>query len=128
MHGLLSQPTVDTLDEYETFAADHNLGFELVDFAYPNVLDGDARAVVDRYKSLPDPRRLVSAHGPFLDLYLNSPDPAVRAVAVERIKKTLALADELELQHHPVAAPGAPPAVGEAQKSPSEQPPQMPVV
>lgn len=98
MHGLLIQPTVDTLDEYETFAADYDLGFELVDFAYPDVLDGDVRAVVDRYKSLPDPRRLVSAHGPFLDLYLNSPDPAVRAVAVKRINQTLSLAAELELK------------------------------
>src|SRR5919204_6197405 len=98
MRGLLIQPTVEVLDEYAAFAAERDLGFELVDFADPAVLDGDLAAVVDRYKSFPDRDRLVSAHGPFLDLYINSPDPAIRRVAAERIGRTLAVADELGLR------------------------------
>lgn len=94
---LLIQPTAATLDEYAAFAAERDLGFELVDFADPAVLDGDLAAVVHRYKSFPDQDRLVSAHGPFLDLYINSPDPAIRRVAAERIGRTLAVADELGL-------------------------------
>ncbi len=42
--------------------------------------------------------RLVSVHGPFLDLYLNSPDAAIRRVAAERIGQALTVADELRLQ------------------------------
>ena len=89
---------MEKLDEYAAFADEHQLGFELVDFAYPAVLDGDLPAVVDRYKSFPAQDRLVSAHGPFLDLYINSPDPAIRRVAAERIGRSLAAADELGLR------------------------------
>jgi sugar phosphate isomerase/epimerase len=98
MHGVLIQPTVETLDDYVAFAVEYDLGFELVDFADPAVLDGDLAAVVDHYKSFADQERLVSAHGPFLDLYLNSPDSAIRRVAAERIGRTLAVADELGVQ------------------------------
>lgn len=98
MQRLLIQPTIETLDEYADFAAERDLGFELIDFAWPAVLDGDLTAVVDRYKSFGERDRLVSAHGPFLDLYINSPDPAIRRVAVERINRTLGVADELGLR------------------------------
>jgi sugar phosphate isomerase/epimerase len=98
MRGLLIQPTLDTLNEYGTLAVEHDLGFELVDFAYPGVLDGDLAAVVHSYRSSVEKARLVSAHGPFLDLYINSPDPAIRRVAGERIRRTLTVADELGLR------------------------------
>ncbi len=99
MSRLLLQPTVETLEAYCAFAVEHDLGFEVVDFAFPDLLDGGARATVDRYRAtLADESRLVSIHGPFLDLYVNSPDAAIRRVAKERITQTLAIADELQLE------------------------------
>lgn len=98
MGRLLIQPTVRTLDDYSVFASEHGLGFEVVDFAFPDVLDSDVAAVLDRYRSFVGQEPLVSAHGPFLDLYLNSPDAAIRRVAAERIGQALTVADELGLQ------------------------------
>ena len=98
MPDVLIQPTVQTLAQYGALAVEYDLGFEVVDLAYPAVFDGDPAAVVDAYKSFAEQDRLVSAHGPFLDLYLNSPDPEVRRVAARRIERALAVADELGLR------------------------------
>lgn len=73
------------------------LGIELMAFAFPDVLDGDWRALVTAYRALlaPVPRR--SMHGPFLDMSPGSMDKRVNALVMARYRQALDIAAELSI-------------------------------
>ncbi len=84
-------------DELETCAAfcrQEGLGIEITAFAFPTGLDQGFSERIQRHatvvQGLP-----CSLHGPFLDLYPTSPDPAVVDVCKSRHSKALQAAREV---------------------------------
>ena len=77
-------------------AEEYGVGLDLQEFADPNVLDGDWRAHVARYrKALSGFGGELTLHGSFLDLVPGSPDRQVVAVARERYRQNLTIAAEI---------------------------------
>jgi sugar phosphate isomerase/epimerase len=100
MNKILIQPTIDTLRDYEDYAGKTGYDFEVIDFAFPNILDSEYISVVKRYKAESRfPEKIIGMHGAFLDLYINSPDPAIKKVAQERIVRNLEIAKDLNIQY-----------------------------
>lgn len=65
-------------------------------FAFPDALEGDWRALVERYQLLLEPIRAagrpVTMHGPFMDLASGSPDPLINAACVTRYRHAIEIA------------------------------------
>ncbi len=80
-------------------AVEHRLGIELMAFAYPDVLDGDWRSVLERYKVLLRPvPGLRTMHGPFMDMAPGSPDRQIDEVCKGRFRHALRIASELDVK------------------------------
>ncbi|WP_352427849.1 sugar phosphate isomerase/epimerase family protein [Thermoflexus sp.] len=78
------------------FAEVHGLGLELQEFASPETLEGDWRALIRRYRqALAGFAGPISLHGPFVDLFSGSIDPRIAAVAMERYRQAMEIAVEL---------------------------------
>lgn len=77
-------------------AHERGLGLELMVFAYPDILDGDWRVTLAKYKRLiqtvPGD---ITLHGPFMDMTGGSPDPRINAVCVARYSQAIRIAAEL---------------------------------
>ncbi len=87
---------LEDLPALRDFAEAHGLGLELQEFALPEVLDGDWRALLQRYRrALVGFAGPISLHGPFVDLFSGSVDPRIAAVAMERYRQSLEIAAEL---------------------------------
>lgn len=99
MGRILIQPMLNTLAEYDSFAAQHDFDFEIVDFAFPNTLAGDYEPEVEAYREYAGLDRCISQHGAFMDLYINSPDPGIRELAWQRIEANLNIAQALDIQY-----------------------------
>jgi sugar phosphate isomerase/epimerase len=68
-------------------------------FAYPDVLDGDWRAAMERYKGLLQPvPGMLTMHGPFMDMASGSPDQQINEVCKGRFRHALRIAHELGVQ------------------------------
>lgn len=77
-------------------AAEHELGIELMTFAYSDVLDGDWAALVAQYRDWLKPvTGTLSLHGPFIDMASGSPDAKVNAVCYARYEQAIRIAGEL---------------------------------
>ncbi len=99
MNKVLIQPTIDTLKEYEGYAEKTGYDFEVIDFAFPNILNSEYTHVVKRYQSEAKfPEKIIAAHGAFMDLYINSPDPAIKKVSEDRIIRNLEIAKDLNIK------------------------------
>jgi len=100
MNKVLIQPSFEKLVDYRKFALENDYHFEIIDFAYPNILDGNftERIEVLREK-LVETNRFYSMHGPVYDLYLNSPDEKIKAIASERIQLSLKIAQKLDIKN-----------------------------
>jgi sugar phosphate isomerase/epimerase len=77
-------------------ALKHNLGIEVMAFAFPHILDGDWQEVMDYYKiALADISGPITMHGPFMDMVSGSPDERVNAVTYHRYAQALQIATHL---------------------------------
>jgi sugar phosphate isomerase/epimerase len=103
MKKILIQPSKSNFSEYTKFATNHNFQFEIIDFAFADLLDikNDKLATIEFYKNKirNGENKIISIHGAFLDLYLNSPDKKIKKVAEQRIIENLRIADELNIKH-----------------------------
>ena len=80
-------------------ALQHDLGIEVMAFAFPNALDGDWKALVADYRSqLSRVRGLITLHGPFMDMAPGSPDKLIIEATMNRYKHALQIAQELEAE------------------------------
>jgi len=70
------------------------LGVEVSDFGYPSVLNGEWAERLSLYREAPA-LRLVSVHGPFLDLNPTSPEPGVAELTRARYLLAVRIAGEL---------------------------------
>ncbi|MFN8594992.1 MAG: TIM barrel protein [Anaerolineae bacterium] len=73
---------------------------ELQEFSDPNVLDGDWRGLLDRYRrALKDFPGLLSMHGAYIDLVSGSPDLRLVALTRERYLHNLEIGRELGVKY-----------------------------
>jgi len=87
------------IEECVRIAVGHGLGIELMAFAYPDLLDGDWRSVVERYKVLLEPvPGILTMHGPFMDMASGSPDQQINEVCKGRFRHALRIAHDLGVQ------------------------------
>lgn len=87
---------LEDLPALRDFAEAHGLGLELQEFAQPEVLDSDWRALLRRYRqALAGFTGPISLHGPFVDLFSGSEDSRIAAVTMDRYRQSLEIADEL---------------------------------
>ncbi len=95
----LIQPTTETYNDYLQFAHEHDLGFEIIDFALANVINSEYENVIRYYELRPDGEKplFISQHGAFLDIYINSRDRLIREVSEKRIHDNLAISDRLNI-------------------------------
>lgn len=84
------------IEDCVELAQAHNLGIEVMAFAFPDVLDGNWRGVLKAYKAyvadVPGP---ITMHGPFLDMVSGSLDPRITAVCASRYSHAIRIAAEL---------------------------------
>src|SRR5512136_2922531 len=94
--ALISCERLSDLPALQALAESYGVGLELHEFADPNILDGDWRGHVARYrKALVGFPGELTLHGAFLDLFSGSPDRQVVAIAGERYRQNLTIAAEL---------------------------------
>jgi sugar phosphate isomerase/epimerase len=95
----LIQPTAETYTEYLHFANERDLGFEIIDFALPAVINSEYENVIKHYESRPEgeKRLFISQHGAALDIYINSRDKLIREVSEKRIHNNLEISERLKL-------------------------------
>ena len=96
----MSKVTTQIIHEHfnETLdvAKRNNYNLEIIDFALSNILDTNWQEILEEYKlKLEDFTGIISVHGVFLDLYINSTDSKTREVAKQRIYHCLDIAREL---------------------------------
>lgn len=86
------------IEECTHLARQHNLGIEVMAFAYPHILDGDCQGVMNDYKRLLADVPLISMHGPFFDMSPGSPDEKVNALVASRYRQAIDIGEELGAQ------------------------------
>jgi sugar phosphate isomerase/epimerase len=80
-------------------ALQHDLGIEVMAFAYPDVLDGNWRTLLDEYKRLFAPvRGMISMHGPFFDMAPGSLDKRINELVSNRYCQAIDIGEELGAQ------------------------------
>lgn len=86
----------NNIDECIELACEHNLGIEVMAFAFPDVLDGNWSELLSKYRAV---LRIVpgeiAMHGPFMDMVSGSPDARINAVCMDRYKHAIEIAAEL---------------------------------
>ena len=80
-----------------TLAKRYGLGIEMMAFAYPDLLDGDWRSVLERYKTLLADLPL-TMHGPFMDMASGSPDRQINEVCKARFRHAIRIGHEMKVQ------------------------------
>jgi len=98
--ALISVEHFGDLAEHLAVARQYGLGLELQEFSDPNVLDGDWRGLLDRYRrALKDFPGLLSMHGAYIDLVSGSPDLRLVALTRERYLHNLEIGRELGVKY-----------------------------
>jgi sugar phosphate isomerase/epimerase len=98
MNRLFVQTTYEEIAyDFIDFAKDNHYGIELTSFAFPSILDGDLRTIVQSYRTaLKDFENEVSIHGVFMDMITASVDTKIVSVARERVLQNIKIARQLE--------------------------------
>jgi sugar phosphate isomerase/epimerase len=87
------------IEDCVQLAEQYGLGIEVMAFAYPDILDGDWRGLVTRYrKLLRNVPGMLSMHGPFMDMAPGSPDLLINKVCVERYQHAIRIAADLGVE------------------------------
>jgi sugar phosphate isomerase/epimerase len=94
---LSANPT--NIQDCVQLALQHDLGIEVMAFAYPDVLDGNWRGLLDEYKRLFVPLRgMISMHGPFFDMSPGSLDKRINELVANRYCQAIDIGEELGAQ------------------------------
>ncbi len=90
------QPLENNFDEFLEYANKHNYNMEIASFAFGDTLDTNWKLLVTKYnKDLNKFSGIISIHGAFMDLILNSADKKIRKIAEERIIHNMNIAKKL---------------------------------
>jgi sugar phosphate isomerase/epimerase len=85
----------EELDAATAFCRHEGVGVEITSFAFPSSLENGLQARIARHAEATDGLARVTFHGPFLDLYVTSPDPAIVEVCRRRHRAALRAAGEI---------------------------------
>ncbi|MGC9365921.1 MAG: sugar phosphate isomerase/epimerase family protein [bacterium] len=96
---VLIQPEFKEFQQYLDFAGQHQLKFEIVDFAYPDILDETVLCTERINFYLQYKQLITSMHGVFLDIHPESMDSKIKKVSRERILQNLEIAQKLECRY-----------------------------
>jgi sugar phosphate isomerase/epimerase len=87
------------IEEAIDLAVECDLGVEIMNFAYPDVLDGNWEHEVATYRTIlrrvPGP---ITLHGPFMDMVSGSPDNRINELCSERYQHAIHIAYELDIK------------------------------
>ncbi len=83
------------LDEGVSFCRQEGLGVELTSFAFPYGRTVDFEKQIERHAAAVEQVAWVSLHGPFLDLYVTSPDPEIVTLCQRRHRVALKAARQI---------------------------------
>lgn len=88
-------PNLNEINKYLDLSNEYNLGFEYNEFYNPKLLDNEEELnkTIDAYKKLN--RKNDTIHGVFYDITLDSCDPKISAISLERVRKSLDIALKL---------------------------------
>ncbi len=87
------------IEQCISVAIQHGMGIEVMAFAYPDLLDGDWRAALERYQVLLEPvPGMRTMHGPFMDMASGSPDQQINEVCKARFRHAIRIAHELQVK------------------------------
>jgi sugar phosphate isomerase/epimerase len=93
---VLLSASSNNIEDCIDLAAKHGLGIEVMDFAFPNVLDGHWEHELATYRTIlrivPGP---ITIHGPFMDMVSGSPDALINHVCIQRYQQSIHIAAEL---------------------------------
>lgn len=96
METVLLSAGIRNIEECVDLAIAHELGIEVMAFAFPEVLEGDWKYSVNEYRNflrpVPGP---ITLHGPFMDMSPGSPDPRISDICAERYRHAIIIAAEL---------------------------------
>lgn len=96
---VLLSASLNNVKDVVQLAEEQGLGVEVIAFAFPNVLDGDWRGMLQQYKDLlKNVTGPITMHGPFLDMVSGSPDPQINGVCRRRYQHSIRIAAELGAQ------------------------------
>jgi sugar phosphate isomerase/epimerase len=89
----------NNVEECIDLAIEHDLGIEVMIFAYPDILDGNWKHTLATYRGIlrpvPGP---ITLHGPFMDLVGGSPDERINQVCYQRYQHGIHIAAELDAE------------------------------
>jgi len=87
----------NNVEDVIDLAVERGLGVEVMNFAYPDVLDGNWEHEVATYRTIlrrvPGP---ITMHGPFMDMASGSPDERINQVCMGRYRHAIHIANDLE--------------------------------
>lgn len=96
METVLLSAGINNIEACVELSMAHNLGIEVMAFAFPHILDNDLQTTLRHYQRLlttvPGP---ITLHGPFMDMSPGSPDSKINAICVERYRHAIEIAAEL---------------------------------
>jgi sugar phosphate isomerase/epimerase len=95
MNQLAMNAIGDELEPAAQFCRVEGVGIEVTAFAFPAVLDGDIPAEIERHSRAVAGITPLISHGPFYDLVVTSPDPAIVKVARRRHEAALDASAEI---------------------------------
>ncbi len=89
----------NNVEECIDLAVEHDLGIEVMAFAYPDILDGSWENTVATYRAIlrrvPGP---ITLHGPFMDLVSGSPDERINQVSFQRYQHAIHITSDLNAE------------------------------
>lgn len=90
-------PNYKEAQKWCDFAKELDAVFEYNEFFNPKIMDDPKlkQEIIDIYKALPRDRSMDTLHGAFLDIVVNSSDPAVRENSQKRCRESMDVAQEL---------------------------------
>ncbi len=98
--------TIGELERLHNWVMERNRDLELQEFGYAQVLEGDWRPLVDRYKHLLSGHQgRVGIHGPFWGFDIAPHDPDIRVIVRKRLLQGLEVCEALGATHMVVHSP-----------------------
>lgn len=90
------QPSINNFNEYLQLAKVHNFSFEIMDLAYPAILDNDEqlKKVINLYQNTPN----YSAHGVFIDINYSGGDSLILEATKKRLHSCFKSIKKLQIK------------------------------
>lgn len=99
METVLLSANENNAEDCVQLALEHDLGIEVMAFAFPHVLDGEWKKTVAAYRELLAPVSApITLHGPFMDMAPGSPDSRINAVCLSRYQHVIHIASQLNAE------------------------------